>query len=224
MIIYGKNPVFEAAKADKIEKVYIRKGTALYNVDFNAAVEIMDKREFDSRFAREAQGVAAEVPELTTVNLKDAMDDIVKEGKAVILDRIQDPHNYGAIIRSAHCFGVKHIIVPRYQQAPVTPSVFKASAGAIFYTTIVEETNLSNVCIALKREGFKIAACDMDGTSLKEVKPEGPLALIIGSEGKGLRQSLGDVADVVVSIPMQGSIDSLNASASAAITLYEFFG
>lgn len=224
MIVYGKNPVFEAIKAGKAHKVYIRKGAALYDVKFDIPVVVMQKPEFDSRFNREAQGVAAEVDEITPVSFNEASDELRSANGVVILDRIQDPHNYGAIVRSAHCFGVNHIIVPRYNQAPLSPAVCKASAGAIFYTTIIEETNLSNVCNKLKDLGYTVVACDMDApVNMKDFKPEGKIALVVGSEGRGVRDGLASSADTLVSIPMRGNIDSLNAAQSAAIAFYEIF-
>ncbi|MDR0453685.1 MAG: 23S rRNA (guanosine(2251)-2'-O)-methyltransferase RlmB [Deferribacteraceae bacterium] len=225
MIVYGKNPVFEAVKAAKAHKIYIRKGAALYGANFNLPVQMMNKGEFDSRFHREAQGIAAEVDEITPVCLDDVTEEILKVKGVVILDRIQDPNNYGAIIRSAHCFGIKHIIAPRYHQANISPAVCKASAGAIFYTTVIEETNLSAVCARLKGMGYTVTACDTQAEkTLKEAKFSGKTAVIIGSEGRGVRSGLLQNADQIVRIPIQGRIDSLNAAGSAAIALYEIFG
>ncbi len=225
MIVYGKNPVFEAIKAGKAHKIYIRKGAALYDVKFDIPVQIMQKPEFDGRFHREAQGVAAEVDDITPVYLNEITEELENAKGVAILDRIQDPNNYGAIIRSAHCFGITHIIVPRYHQATISPAVCKASAGAIFYTTIIEETNLSSVCVRLKEMGYTVAACDMEAeTTLRETEFSGKVAVIVGSEGKGIRDGLAHNADRIVRIPMKGRIDSLNAAQSAAIAFYEIFG
>jgi len=225
MIVYGKNPVFEAVKSMKAHKVYIRKGTALYDIKFDIPVQVMNKNEFDGRFHREAQGVAAEVDDITSVSLNDVIKELQKAKAVAILDQIQDPNNYGAIIRSAHCFGIKHIIVPRYYQSAISPAVCKASAGAVFYTTVIEETNLSNVCMKLKNIGYTIAACDMEAkTALKDTGLLGKIAVIIGSEGKGIRDGLLKCADRIVRIPMQGRINSLNAAGSAAVAFYELFG
>lgn len=224
MLIYGKNPVFEAVKAGKAYKVYIRKGTALYNVTFDIPVAVLNKREFDSRFHADSQGIAAEVCDIEYVSFDDIKESLADARGAVILDRIQDPHNYGAIIRSAHCFGINHIIVPRYHQAPVTAAVCKASAGAVFYVTIVEETNLSVVCLKLKELGYNIVAADMEAkTSLKDYQCSDKTVVIIGSEGKGVREGLASASDDVIYIPMKGKIDSLNAAQSAAVILYELF-
>ena len=225
MIIYGKNPVFEAIKAAKAHKIYIRKGAALYNIKFDLPVQVMQQTEFDGRFHREAQGVAAEVDDIIPVRLNEAAAELEKAKSVVILDRIQDPNNYGAIIRSAHCFGIKHIIVPRYHQAAISPAVCKASAGAIFYITVIEETNLSNVCTKLKNMGYMVTACDMAGeTTLKNAIFSDKVAVIVGSEGKGIRDGLAQCADRIVRIPTRGQIDSLNAAQSAAIVFYEIFG
>ncbi|MDR2869384.1 MAG: RNA methyltransferase [Deferribacteraceae bacterium] len=222
MIIYGKNPVFEAIKCGLVHAVYIRKGTALYDVTFDVPVKILGKEEFDHRFSREAQGLAAEIDDFKPIYLDEAGGLDSAKG-VVILDRIQDPHNYGAIIRSAHCFGINHIIVPRYHQAPMTASVCKASAGAIFYTTIIEETNLSKVCTVLKTKGFSIAACDADAQMPVSQAPKEKIAVIVGSEGRGIRDCILQNVDLSLRIPMSGQLDSLNAAQSAAIVFYELF-
>ena len=225
MIVYGKNPVFEAFRTGKAKKVYIRKGTALYDISFeNVPVQVMDKKTFDAKFHPDAQGVAAEADEFPSVSLSDAAEELSSAKGVVILDRIQDPHNFGAIIRSAHCFGIRHIIIPRYHQAGITPTVCKASAGAVFYSTIIEETNLSRVCARLKEMGYRVVACDMDGeTDIGSLQQAGKTALIVGSEGRGVRDGLSASADVIAAIPITGEVGSLNAAQSAAIALYSLF-
>jgi 23S rRNA (guanosine2251-2'-O)-methyltransferase len=224
LVIYGKNPVLEAVKLGLARAVYIRKGTALYDVDFNVPVTIMHKNEFDGRFHADAQGVAADIDSIIPRSFESVAEELKTARGVLILDRIQDPHNFGALIRSAHVFGIKHIIFPRYEQAPLSPVVIKASAGAALYTTFIEETNLRNVLVRLKDLGFQRVAADMDGEALSSVKFALPVALVVGSEGHGLRDSIREESDMVVSIPMQGQIDSLNAAQSAAILLYGIFG
>ncbi len=224
MIVHGKNPVFEAVKTGKAKAIYIRKGAALYNVSFeNIPVKVLEKREFDSRFSIEAQGVAAEVDDIVTVRLADVTAELKEAAGVVILDKIQDPHNFGAIVRSAYCFGVRHIVIPRYEQAGITPAVCKASAGAIFYCTVIEETNLSNVCVSLKGLGFRVVACDMGGEDIRKLEHSTKNAVIVGSEGRGIRDGLAGSADVIAGIPITGEVGSLNAAQSAAIAFFSIF-
>ena len=225
MIIYGKNPIFEALKLELVKELYIRKGTALYDISFPVPVKVLAKPEFDSRFHRDAQGLAAEVKDIEAVSFEDILPELKTAQGVMVLDRIQDPHNFGAIVRSAHVFGVNHFIVPRYHQASLTATVAKASAGALFYCKVAEHTNLRDALIRLKSLGFQVVAADMDGkTSLAEASFNDKVALVVGGEGKGIRPSLAEEADLITNIPMKGRIDSLNAAQSAAIVLYEIFG
>jgi 23S rRNA (guanosine2251-2'-O)-methyltransferase len=221
MLIYGRNPVFEAVKTGRAERIFIRKGASLYNTAFNLPVQILSKKEFDARFPKEAQGLVGEVGDIAPA----AFDLSKISGGVVILDRIQDPQNYGAILRSALCFGVKTVVVARYNQAPLSPVTVKASAGAVFYMNIFEITNLGQACGLLKSAGYHILATAADGSiSLREYTPAGKTAVIIGSEGRGVRQSLWEEAEGVLRIDMEGEIASLNAAQSAAVIFFRLFG
>jgi 23S rRNA (guanosine2251-2'-O)-methyltransferase len=222
MLIYGRNPVLEAIKTGKAEKIFIRRGALIHDTKFDLPVAVLSKGEFDIKFPKESQGLAAETANITPA----PFDTSGIEGGVVILDRIQDPQNYGAILRSAVCFGVKTAVVARYNQAPVTPAVVKASAGAVFYMNIYEITNLRQACEGLKSAGYYILAADSAGSiSLREYTPAGKTAVIIGSEGRGIRQSLWEEAEGVLRIDMEeGGIASLNAAQSAAIIFFRIFG
>lgn len=225
MIITGRNPVFEALASSKAKKIYVRHGANVHFDNVKIPFEVLGKKVFEEKFGTETQGVAALIDDFEYTDFKDVVDDIKKEKGVVLLDKIQDVHNFGAIIRAAHCFGINHIIVPRYDQAKVNQGVYKSSAGAIFYVKIIEVVNLGNAIDDLKKIGFSIVAADMDGgiklNKIDNVKY--PLGLVIGSEGRGIRESLLERADLKVVIPMEAKIDSLNASMSASIFLYQFF-
>lgn len=225
MIITGRNPVFEALASSKAKKIYVRHGANVHFDNVKIPFEVLGKKVFEEKFGTETQGVAALIDDFEYTDFKDVIDDIKKEKGVVLLDKIQDVHNFGAIIRAAHCFGINHIIVPRYDQAKVNQGVYKSSAGAIFYVKIIEVVNLGNAIDDLKKIGFSIVAADMEGgiklNKIDNVKY--PLGLVIGSEGRGIRESLLERADLKVVIPMEAKIDSLNASMSASIFLYQFF-
>lgn len=225
MIITGRNPVFEALASSKAKKIYVRHGANVHFDNVKIPFEVLGKKVFEEKFGTETQGVAALIDDFEYTDFKDVIDDIKKEKGVVLLDKIQDVHNFGAIIRAAHCFGINHIIVPRYDQAKVNQGVYKSSAGAIFYVKIIEVVNLGNAIDDLKKIGFSIVAADMDGgvklNKIDNIKY--PLGLVIGSEGRGIRESLLERADLKVVIPMEAKIDSLNASMSASIFLYQFF-
>lgn len=225
MIITGRNPVFEALASSKAKKIYVRHGANVHFDNVKIPFEVLGKKVFEEKFGTETQGVAALIDDFEYTDFKDVIDDIKKEKGVVLLDKIQDVHNFGAIIRAAHCFGINHIIVPRYDQAKVNQGVYKSSAGAIFYVKIIEVVNLGNAIDDLRKIGFSIVAADMDGgvklNKIDNIKY--PLGLVIGSEGRGIRESLLERADLKVVIPMEAKIDSLNASMSASIFLYQFF-
>ncbi len=225
MIISGRNAVFEAIKAGKAKKIIVRHGASVHFDDIKVPFEVLGRSVFEEKYGEETQGVAAEIDEFEYTEFKVRVKELSKEKGVVLLDKIQDPHNFGAIIRAAHCFGIKDIIVPRHDQAKVTPTVYKTSAGALLYMNIIEVVNLGQAIDALKDIDFRIVAADMNGEPLPSVmKSDKSLGIIIGAEGKGIRSSILERADNIVSIPMVSNIDSLNASMSAAVIFYEFFG
>lgn len=226
MVITGRQPCLEAKRAEKALKLYVRKGASIHFDNIDIPFEVLPKKEFETRFGLDSQGVACEVSDFEYMPLSMLLKDVENIKGILFLDKILDTHNFGAIIRAAHCFGIRHIIVPKYDQAPVTNATYKASAGSLFYMNIIEVTNLGEAIDELKKKNFFIVASDMDGTSsLKNCRDKVayPLGVIIGSEGRGIRQSILERADMTVKIEMNAIIDSLNASMSAAIMLYEFF-
>lgn len=225
MIISGRNPVIEAKKSGQAKKIIVRQGASIHFDNINIPFEVLGRRAFEEKYGTETQGVVCEVDDFKYSELKNILQKSSIEG-VVFLDKIQDPHNFGAIIRACHCFGIRHIIVPRHDQARVSPAVYKASAGALFYTEICEVVNLGEAIDEFKKKGFFIAAADINGDiNLKSTSSivKFPLGVIIGSEGRGIRESILDRADYKLKIGMSSNIDSLNASMSCAVILYQLF-
>ncbi|HIR94258.1 MAG TPA: 23S rRNA (guanosine(2251)-2'-O)-methyltransferase RlmB [Candidatus Egerieimonas intestinavium] len=139
----------------------------------------------------------------------------------LLLDNIEDPHNLGAIIRTANLAGAHGVIVPKRRAAGLTATVARTSAGAIHYTPVAKVTNLVSVMEQLKKEGLWFVCADMDGTSMYQLNLKGPIGLVIGNEGEGVSRLVKEHCDFVASIPMKGDIDSLNASVAAGVLAYE---
>ncbi len=226
MIISGRNPVIEAKKCGKAKKIIVRQGASIHFDNIDIPFEVLGRSVFEERYGLETQGVVCEVDDFQYIELKDIFKNISQVKGVVFLDKIQDPHNFGAIIRACHCFGIRYIIVPKYDMASVTPAVYKASAGALFYTEICQVVNLGQAIDDFKKKGFLIASADINGDiNLKSSSNmvSYPLGVIIGSEGRGIRQSILERSDYKLRISMDSEIDSLNASMSCAVILYELF-
>ncbi|MFA5466307.1 MAG: 23S rRNA (guanosine(2251)-2'-O)-methyltransferase RlmB [Candidatus Izemoplasmatales bacterium] len=227
--IYGKNPIIEALKAErKIVRVVIMSGTNADLVDKIKENEIpivfLDKQKFKETYKGVTQGIVAEVDDYKKWTLNDFLSeiDVKKDPLVLMLDEIQDPHNLGAILRSAEAGGVCAVIIPKNRSVGITPAVIKASSGAIEYVKIVEVTNLTQTVEKLKEEGFWIVGTSLDGkTSYEEIYVDRPLCIVIGNEGKGMGRLLKEHCDLVVTIPMLGKINSLNASVGAGIIIFD---
>lgn len=139
----------------------------------------------------------------------------------ILLDNIEDPHNLGAIIRTANLAGAHGVIIPKRRAVGLTATVAKASAGAINYTPVAKVTNLSQTMKELKKEGIWFVCADMDGTPMYDLDLTGPMGLVIGNEGEGVSKLVKENCDFVASIPMRGDIDSLNASVACGVLAYE---
>lgn len=236
-VIFGVNPVLEAlrAGASRVERIYLAEGALSPRVqgellsrakDAGLRVDRVD-RERLSRMAEGGvhQGVVAEVRDLEYLELPQLIEAASAQAGPpllVLLDGIQDPHNLGAIVRSAHALGAHGVVIPKDRAASVTPAAVKASAGAIAHTPIARVTNLSRALEALKEAGFWSIAADPDGDrSLFDCRLDGPLAVVVGAEGAGVRKGVLAHCDFRARIPMMGQVASLNASVSAGILLYE---
>jgi 23S rRNA (guanosine2251-2'-O)-methyltransferase len=235
--VYGVNPVLEVLRAhpDQVERLFLVEGL----VGSSAAAEILSRaREAKLRVdnvERERltsmvgggvhQGVVAEVREYQYRELEDLLDLAKESGRPpliVVLDGIQDPHNLGAIIRSAHSFGAHGVVIAQDRAAGVTGLVAKSSAGAIEYCPVARVVNISRALEQLKEAGCWTVAADPGSTQLAwQAKLDGPLVVVVGAEGPGLRDGVLDKCDFKVLIPMSGQVASLNASVSAGILLYE---
>lgn len=232
-IITGRNAVIEALKSDReIEKITIAKG-AEGSVK-QIAAKAKDKKiplyySERSRIDKEVgsgnhQGVIAVVSDYKYCSVEDILKKAEKRGEApfiVILDGIEDPHNLGAIMRTAECAGVHGIIIPKRRSVSVTETVAKTSAGAIEHMLCARVTNIPREIEKLKEKGVWIAACDMDGEILYKQDLKGAMGIVIGGEGSGVSRLVKEKCDFTVSIPMKGDITSLNASNAGAILMYE---
>lgn len=232
-LIIGRNPVTEALKSGRtIEKLLIMKGSEknLSNLvamakDRGIPVYYNDKARMDRLAGGGAhQGVGAYVSSYEYCEVEDIIAKAEAKGEdpfIIILDGIEDPHNLGAIMRSADGAGAHGIIIPKRRAVGVTGVVAKSSAGAIEYVPVARVSNIARTIESLKKEGFWIAAVDMSDTVYYKADLRGRLALVIGNEGDGISKLVKESCDFTVSIPMCGRVQSLNASNAAAIIMYE---
>jgi 23S rRNA (guanosine2251-2'-O)-methyltransferase len=227
--IYGKNPVTEALKAKrKIIKAIVMNGTnndlVIKLQAMNIPITFLDKQKFKDAYKGVNQGIVVEAENYETLNLIEFLStiDIKKDPLILMLDEIQDPHNLGAILRSAEAGGVSAVIIPKNRSVGITPAVIKTSSGAIEYVPIIEVTNLSQTAERLKAEGFWIVGTSLDASiSYEEIFIDRPLCVVIGNEGKGMSRLLKEKCDLLVKIPMHGRINSLNASVGAGIIIFD---
>jgi 23S rRNA (guanosine2251-2'-O)-methyltransferase len=233
-VIFGRNPVMEAIKSGKeIEKIYVSK-TAKGNISkiINLAKEAgivvsTTDNETLSKLAgsQNHQGIVA----LSAVYQYFEVEDLLEYAEQkkekpflLILDEITDPHNLGAIIRSAEAFGVHGIIIPKRRAVGVNATVVKTSAGAVEHMKIAKVSNINNTIRNLKERGLWIVGTDVNGgKSFEEIDYDFPVALVIGNEGKGVSKLVLQNCDFVVKIPMKGKINSLNASVAASLLIYQ---
>lgn len=235
-ILYGINPITEALKASKRKcfRIIVEEGKTNPRLKSlmrlvqsqNLKIESISKSEFKKRYLPYVhQGVIGYFSIKATMALSDLIANALKESECPILvlpDGVQDPHNLGAIIRSAEAMGTHGIVLPKHRVAPLNETVAKCSSGAVEKLPITWVTNLANAIEQLKGSGFWIVGIDPKGeTSCYDFKFEMPVALLIGSEGKGIRPLLKKNCDFTLSIPMAGSMKSLNASAAATVVFYE---
>lgn len=223
MIIHGRNTVEEALKLGIVKMLYLKVNSTFEAAEYNVETRTYGPKEFEHYYGKESQGIAAEIKDILPKKFDKAFDEMTEKGSVVLLDRIFDPMNYGAIIRAANCFGIKTVLVGLDKQAPITPAVCKASSGTIFHTDIVGAVNTATALKKLQEHGYKAYAADVNGTvELKDAEFSEKSVIIMGSEGRGIRPALLESADVHVKIPMSGDIDSLNVSQSAAVILYQY--
>lgn len=232
-ILIGRNPVMEALKSGRtIEKILvlrdgegsIRKIAAMAR-EAQVQVQFVDKQVLE-RIAGGGshQGIIAYVSAYAYCELEDLLQiakDKNEDPFVILLDGLEDPHNLGAIMRTANAAGAHGIIIPNRRSASLNETVAKASAGAIEYVPVAKVSNLVQTMEWLKERGVWLAACDMDGETYHQAKLTGSLGLVIGGEGNGVGRLVKEHCDFIVSIPMKGQISSLNASNAAAVLMYE---
>ena len=228
-LIYGKNPVIEAIRAKKALKVFVvnnfndQKILSLIN-DNHLVVSSISPNEMDKMCDGVHQGIAAELKPYQTVSLEEIIHKAKNKEKKIIvmLDNINDPHNLGAIIRSADVFEAAGIILPKHNSVSLTATVAKTSAGAINYVPVAVVNNLNQAIKVLKEEGYWIVSTDGSANiSYSSIKYDFPVVVVIGSEGKGVSSLVLKNSDYIVKIPQFGHVNSLNASVAAGILLAE---
>lgn len=228
--IYGRNPVIEVLKNRKVDKLYIQKGDKegsikrIYALAKEQSILITEtnKKKLDEMSKGENhQGIVALVSGFEYSSLDEIIDSCDENGRVLILERIEDPHNLGAIARSAEAAGFNGIIIPKHGSVYVNDAVYKTSAGAIENIKVTIETNLSQAIDKLKENNFWVYGTDMGEESYSDTDLTGRVAIVIGNEGRGIGHSVKKNCDKIISIPMKGSINSLNASCAASIIMFE---
>ena len=234
-VIEGRNAVIEALRAgENIDKIFIQKGETDKTLGHIASkaraagivVVDADKRKLDGMSRTHAhQGVIALAAMREYVSVEDILEKAAEKGEKpliVVCDEISDPHNLGAIIRTAECAGAHGIVIPKRRSAGLTAVVAKTSAGAVAHMPVARVANIPSLLKDLKKQGGWVFGTAAKGpTSLYEADLKGPAAIVIGSEGDGMTRLAEENCDFLVSIPMKGKLNSLNTSAAAAILLYE---
>lgn len=224
MYIYGKNVIEDTLKAnDKIKKVYVYKNFNEQKIiseleKKNIPINYLEKYELDRMIDGNHQGIIASVPDYEYCDL----DSVIKEnGLLVLLDHIEDPHNFGAIIRTCEAAGVDGIIIPKNRSVEVNSTVIKVSTGAIKTIKIVMVTNLVRTINELKEKGYWIVGTDLVGTDYDKIDYKGSTAIVIGNEGSGMSRLVSETCDFTATIPMNGKTNSLNASVATGIIVFE---
>lgn len=233
-MIEGRNAVIEAFRAGKtIDRVYILDGCQdgpVITIKREAAkrdvqIKYVARERLDQLSATgRHQGVIAQAAAYEYAEVEDMLQAAREKGEApflFLLDNIEDPHNLGAIIRTANLAGAHGVIIPKNRAVGLTATVARTSAGALNYTPVAKVTNLSKTIEDLKKEGLWFVCADMDGTAMYNLDLKGPIGLVIGSEGEGVGRLVKEKCDMVAAIPMKGDIDSLNASVAAGVLAYE---
>lgn len=232
--IEGRNAVLEAFRSGKtIDKLFVLDGCQdgpIKSITREAKkhdtiVNFVKKERLDQLSETgKHQGVIAISAAYDYATVEDILDTAKEKSEApfiIILDGIEDPHNLGAIIRTANQAGAHGIIIPKHRAVGLTPVVARTSAGAINYTKVAKVTNISNTIKELKEQGMWFVCADMGGTTMYDLDLKGPIGLVIGNEGEGVSALVKKNCDFIASIPMKGDIDSLNASVATGVLAYE---
>ncbi|SDL26677.1 23S rRNA (guanosine(2251)-2'-O)-methyltransferase RlmB [Natronincola ferrireducens] len=235
--VEGRNPVIEALKSEReIDKIFIAKGAKEGSIqkiigmtkDRGIPIQYVERQKLNELSGdSNHQGVIAMVAAYKYSNLEDILEIPKRKGQhpfVLILDEIMDPHNLGSIMRTADAVGAHGVIIPKRRSVGLTATVAKTSAGAIEYVPVAKVSNIAQTIDKLKEEGLWVAGADMTGREdYFDAELSGPIALVIGSEGKGISRLTKEKCDFLVKIPMVGEVASLNASVAAATLMYEIF-
>ena len=234
MNIEGRNAVIEAFRSGKtVDKLYILDGCQDGPVmtikreakKHDTMVKYVPKERLDQMSQTgKHQGVIAVIAAYDYAEVEDILQKARDKGEApfiFLLDNIEDPHNLGAIIRTANLAGAHGVIIPKNRAVGLTATVARTSAGALNYTPVAKVTNLGKTIEELRKEGMWFVCADMGGTSMYQLDLKGPMGLVIGNEGDGVSRLVREKCDFIASIPMKGDIDSLNASVAAGVLAYE---
>lgn len=215
MYVYGRNVIKDYKN---LKKVYVQdslKNSELVK-NINVPIKYLNKRELDKMVSGNHQGIVGEVEDYKYFELNDLDNDVI-----VILDHLEDPHNLGAIIRTCEAAGFDNIIIPKNRSVSINGTVVKTSVGTIERVKIAQVTNLNNAIQTLKKKGYWIIGTDMIGTDYKELDYNGKVAIVIGNEGAGISRLVKENYDFIATIPMNGQVNSLNASVAAGVLLFE---
>ncbi|MBE6819008.1 MAG: 23S rRNA (guanosine(2251)-2'-O)-methyltransferase RlmB [Ruminococcaceae bacterium] len=232
-LIIGRNPITEALRAGReLNQLFVARGERSGSIgkiialakDRGIPIKEVDVKKLDYMSGGGVhQGVAAFCAAHSYCSLEDIFAAAEQKGEApfiIICDEIEDPHNLGAIIRTADAVGAHGVVVPKRRSAALTGIVAKASAGALEYVRVARVTNLAAALEEMKRRNVWLYCSDMDGQDYRQVDFSGAVGLVIGSEGRGVSRLIKETCDVTVSLPMKGKINSLNASVAAAVLMY----
>lgn len=228
MYVYGKNVAKELINNKRnIISAYLSKNMMGSEIEkdlknINTKITYLDKYEMDKMESGNHQGIILQIPDFKYLNINDMINNMPENPFIVILDHLEDPHNFGAIIRTCEASGVDYILIPKNRSVRVNSTVMKTSVGALDNVKIVEVTNINATIKTLKKLGIWIVGTDMENSiSYNKIDYTVPVALIIGSEGFGISNLVSKNCDFIASIPMYGKINSLNASVAAGIMIYE---
>lgn len=233
-IIIGRNAVMEALKSERtVDKLLVLNGALEGSIkkivslakDAGIVIQHVNKEKLDSLSeGKKHQGVIAFIASYSYATVWDILNKAKEKGEepfVIVLDNIVDPHNLGAIIRTANIVGAHGVIIPKRRAVGLTAIVAKTSAGAIEHTPVAKVSNLARTIEELKKEGLWAVCADMEGDIMYDIQLSGPICLVVGSEGEGVSRLVKEKCDFVAKIPMKGDINSLNASVAAGVLMYE---
>ncbi len=229
-VIWGRNPIIEALKSGKsFEKILVAHDShppkELVKLAEKKKIKIQRvprKKVEELAGTKKTQGVVALLSPVQYVNENDLIDEIIrKQGIILVLDHITDPQNVGNMIRTAEVLGTNGIVLPQERSSPINEVVVKASTGAVFHLPITKVSSLKKFLDKFKKEGGWVVSVEKGGKPVHKIDYPFPLAVVLGSEGKGVSKSVLDTSDLIATIPMQGKVTSLNVSSATAIALWE---